>query len=82
MAFLIWRRKITLFWRINTGEKEKEEIFGGGLYILVEKKKRRRKRRGIFGGEKSLSGLGKKMTVKVDETGERLVPNGTKAAIG
>ena len=26
---IIWRRKILLFWRINRGQKEKEEIFGG-----------------------------------------------------
>ena len=76
MEEIIWRRKISLFWRINRAEKEKEEIFGGGTYSLVEEKKRRRKRRGIFGEQKSLSGLGKKITVKV-KTSERWVPNGS-----
>ena len=30
MEEIIWRKKILLFWRINRGEKEKEEMFGGG----------------------------------------------------
>ena len=47
---------------------DKEKMVSGDE---VEQK---RKRRGIFGEEKSFSGQGKKMTVKV-ETSERLVPN-------